>query len=368
MVKTQGKEEDWVVEGVLERALEILKDRYGNLKTEENWLELFHRLIYKSGGHSREASLKILEEVYGNELVNGTILLFQNKCPVRFAFMDGQARMAAVHYYIRKLVPTMDGKWMAMSSAYSDNPSMLQQWSLANSAGKGVAAVCGVYMTDPDRRGCAVTMKEIWERRERSKECLDRLVQRRDHLNEMSPGCFSDVVLRAAGAMATHQEKYNGGPPYVLGQILNKVNDAIKFIFMWLVEQDSAMFLALVGDIKRKASSDKGTVKFGQELYGQMFSKEGNTKIWRIFPSLKDKKKQLGMPNLHLLILCLAAATTERKTAMYLEDCIEKDWIVRVGEGRPPEGGSEGEDLHRGTFMGLGNKKTWYETNLYAVR
>jgi hypothetical protein len=368
MVQTQGQEEVWAVEGLLERALEILKDQYGNLKKEEDWLELFHRLIYKSGWHSREVSLKILEEVFGNELVNGTILAFQNKCPVRFAFMDGQARMAAVHYYIRKLVPTMDGRWMALSNAYRDNPSMLQQWSLANSAGKGVAGMCGLYMTDQERRGRPVIMQEIWERRERSKECLDSFVERRDHLNEMSPGSFSDAVLRVAGAMATHEQKYNGGPPYVLGQILKKVVDAIKFIFMWLVENESATFLDLVGDIKRKASFDKGTVRFGQELYSRMFSKEGNTKIWRVFPSLRDKKKQLGMPNLHLLIVCLAAATTERKSAMYLEDCVEKDWIVRIGEGRPPAGGSEGEDLHPGTFMGLGKNKTWYEAKLYAVR
>ncbi len=354
------------VETVLDKVIRIFKSCYGNLRKEEDWLKLLDRLIEKSslrkGKNIKDVSKQFLKEVLGNELVNGTILLFQSMCTVRFAFMDGQARMAAVHYYIRKIVPTIDGKALGLSLVYGDKLSVLRHWSLEKSAGKGKEAVCALCMPEYENRGCQVTVEEIWERRELSRVCYDRLVETRDHLIEMEPASFSDVLLRVLGAMATNEEKYNGGPPYVLGQILKKVKSVIKFIFMWLVENDSATFVALKG----KTEPGEETLKYGEELHRKMFKQE-DAKNWKeVFPSLNDTTK-VGRPNLHALILCLAAATTEKKSAMYLEDCIKKDWKVQIGEGRPPAGGAEGEDLHCGTFIAHGNKKAWFESKLYAV-
>jgi hypothetical protein len=355
---------------MLDEAFEIFRLQYGNLRNEEDWFKLFHHLIEKSFGakeeDSEERSKEILASVFGNELVNATILYFQSLCPVRFAFMDGQARMAAVHYYIRKIVPTMDGKALGLSSVYRNNPKVLRHWSLRKSAGKDKLAACTVYLPKPSRRGFPVTQYEIWERREVSKDCLDRLLLKRDHLLGMAPALFSDALLRLAGAMATYEEEYGGGPPYVLGHILTKVKDVINFIFMWLVKHDNATFLALVGNIQRKRKENEGPMEYGEQLYKKMFG-ESSEKTRRIFPSLRERKK-FGMQNLHALILFLAASTTERKSLMYLEDCVKKDWIVQIGEGKLPAGCGEGEELHPGTFIEHGNKKAWYQTKLYAVR
>jgi hypothetical protein len=350
---------------LLNEAIEILNVHYGCLRKEENWLKLFQRLVEKSGYSQREPK-DVLKDVFGNELVNGTILMFQFLCPVRLAFLDGQARMAAVHYFIRKIVPTIDGNSLAMSSVYGNNTSVLQHWSLGSTGAMESLTECFLYMPRRERWGRPVSNSEIWERREISKQCFDRLVERRDHLNEMSPARFSDVLLRVAGAMAAHEEKYNGGPPYVLGELLKKVKNVIKYIFMWLVEHEYETFVALVGNIKRKRNEGEEALQYGEMLYKRMFG-EDNAKIWRIFPSLQERK-QAGMPNLHALILCLAAASTERKSLMYFGDCVEKDWIVQIREGRPPAGDEEELELHPGTFIGHGNKKAWYEAKLYAVR
>jgi hypothetical protein len=84
---------------LLERAFHLFETNFGNLQTFENWRSLYKHLsgIAING--------RKLPSPPDSHLIHFTIILFQSRCPIRFAFLDGQARMVAVSHYIRGIVP-----------------------------------------------------------------------------------------------------------------------------------------------------------------------------------------------------------------------------------------------------------------------
>ncbi len=81
-------------------AVSLLESNFGSLRTIKDWRSLYHHLVpfcpnwTKASGIPRD-----------RPLINLTIILFQTLCPIKLAFLDGQARLISIAHYIRQVVP-----------------------------------------------------------------------------------------------------------------------------------------------------------------------------------------------------------------------------------------------------------------------
>ena len=119
---------------LLEMVADIMERKYHNLMTEGDWAALFKDLLKQSRWCDDMGSERceiILNDVFGGELINATILLFQGLTSVWFGFMDGQGRMAAIHYYERKVTPYMDGTVVPLSKTM-DLRQARKRWTIQN--------------------------------------------------------------------------------------------------------------------------------------------------------------------------------------------------------------------------------------------
>ncbi len=325
-----------------------MKARFNNLACEGDWQKLFDHLLMKSGWmtgvYDKMLPKRILNQVFGGELVNGTILLFQSLCPVRFGFLDGQSRMVSMHYYIRKLVPTTEsGKPGAISKVMSEFRPR-QHWTLEKG---GNDASCIIIIPSPEEFGKPATTKYVWYLRELSKIWLDKLMDRLENLSSMTPSNFGDVVLRLLSNIKTNMDSF--GPPYIIANLTGKVKARIKDIFMWMLKEEEDVFFRLYGH-------DKTT---DEDAYKRLF------KTSRVFPSLSGQRKEGGY-ELLVLLPVLAALSSNHKMILYLEDCVNKEWIVPVLQDGEVCG-VNCSDLHQGTYVCYGKGDNYFLSRYYAV-
>jgi len=114
----------------------LLETRYGNLEKLSHWRRLLSRLLSKfkwTGGTVPNSGHFIFREV-----VSATINLFQSLTPIRFSFLDGNARIVSVAHYLRQLLPTPD-RILPLSSLSSSSFDL--RWSPSYSGQDGITTV-----------------------------------------------------------------------------------------------------------------------------------------------------------------------------------------------------------------------------------
>ena len=84
-------------------ASDRLAHNFGNLDSIANWEKLFHHLCQQATSFENIAPSS---NVFQGDLVNLTTLLFQALSPIRFGFLEGQARIVAVSHYLRQFIPS----------------------------------------------------------------------------------------------------------------------------------------------------------------------------------------------------------------------------------------------------------------------
>lgn len=100
---------NFVVERVCQQMLylfAILRDRYDNLCTTTGWVRLFKALAANVFDTAPEdGPPEYFQPTSFRDLVSKTLLLFQSLTPLRLAFVDGQARVAAVMHCLLGVHP-----------------------------------------------------------------------------------------------------------------------------------------------------------------------------------------------------------------------------------------------------------------------
>jgi hypothetical protein len=86
----------------------VMSETYNDLKKRSDWMKLFRRLLHYSGWWDGQNELFVsfaAAAIFNWEIENGVTLLLQGLSPIRFAFLDGQARLTSLHYYIQGKIP-----------------------------------------------------------------------------------------------------------------------------------------------------------------------------------------------------------------------------------------------------------------------
>ena len=335
---------------LLHEVAKILRSKYNNLRHERDWELLFDHLLKKSGwwGETRgKEGERIVEEVFGGEIVNATTMLLQGLSPVRVGFLDGQARMTALHYYLRQVQPSVVGTlaplWEPTRREEKD------QWTIART---GREAVCTVHTVESEG---SVTYADVHRFRESSKKCMDILMSTYESLSSITPYNLSDCIMKMINTTLKVKKAPNVALP-------THVHGLYKFVLkeMWTYDKrlSSKLFEKVVkagGEHKEKAEDAV------EDLFRKIY-KFGSTKV---FPSLNNQYKGASA-ELLVLMLILGAGLADTTNMLYLRNCIQKEWLVPIVESRQVRG-IEIESLHPGTFVNPTMKSTWYYSKLHLV-
>jgi hypothetical protein len=317
----------------------------------------------------------ILNDVFGGELINATILLFQGLTSVRFGFMDGQGRMAAIHYYERKITPYMDGTVVPLSKTM-DLRQARKRWTIQNT---GTPAMCYV-ITDVAMEG-PVTANFLSVARSRSKAWMDTLMTKLDCLNSMTPSNLSDCLCgmidavteanggtlmdKVAVAIAEMQETTKETASEMQSK-LAEWSVTVKKMFLYVIWWIHLYDKHLSNKVFEKMNMSK-TKKYEEEIYVRdLFKKVYDPDATKSFPSLFSKIKRPS-PEVTVLMLTVGTALADPLSRLYLRQCMNKEWVVPILESEQVEGVNV-KMLHPATFVNTSGKKSTYLSEMHNVR
>jgi len=355
-----------------DHTLNIFRNKFNNLYEEKDWWSLYLQLVGSSGytvlapsGASTEAvGTYLLEKMFGGELVNATILFFQAQCPVRFAFLDGQARMASVHYYIRKILPGPDGTRLPLLSQFG---MAMEEWTLRKT---GRIASCRVIVPEEENWGAPALEGYLWLLRERSLalqneqlEQREQLVTRLDSMAKITPTTFSDVLLRVVGAVRTTAQQHGIGEPYTVATMHDAVREVMKTVCSWLARKEVGVLAKLTKNSNVAVRAEgQGVEEYAEAIYATLFGKPDSQVV--MFPSLKGKRS--GLFNLQILVIMLGVTAGDSGSTSYLEDCIQKDWRAPLSELKHQ---CSAHFYDKATYIDeTATRKNLFEKMLYLVR
>jgi hypothetical protein len=290
----------------------------------------------------------ILNMLFGGELENGTILLLQALTPVRFAFLDGQARMSAMHFYERKLLPSL---YNTVTPLFSLD-RVFRSWSLSHTS---TPAEC-IFLTWNGEGDGSVSADILDEMKRSSKHAINLKTAALGDLSSMSPPCVSDFVSHM---LANGLKSYT---PCTASQLPDRVENTFYDVFCELRKFDVELSRKMLRgfNIPTKLTKEKEIVDFAfNKTYGKMTSKR--------FQSLK-KPPGGGSTcaHTHLIMAILGAVMCDSTSLGYLKRCMDKDWIIPITDSSQVHGVPLNE-LHPGTFVNDSIDGTWFLGELHLV-
>jgi hypothetical protein len=154
------------------------------------------------------------------------------------------------------------------------------------------------------------------------------------------------------------------GPPYLLVDLPNDLANFMALFLKWMGDYEPTVLFHLFRP-RGKGCNEVSTVEAAKDLIYKNFEITNTQRV--ILPSMKTERKE-GSPNLFALLLVVATTACDQESAMYLEDCINKDWMVSIHEDSEQWGaGTAAVNLHPGTFVCHEMKTSWYYPELYTV-
>jgi len=327
--------------------------KYHNLDHEIYWMTLFRNLLRKSGRCTDDVkATEYVQKVFGGEIINGAILLFQALSPIRFAFLDGQARMAAMHFFTRKILPCLDGSVVPLKKD-PNNHELSKQWTLERT---GEVGTCFFAQDISEADWPNVTPRCIEYLTKTSKTVMEEMMAKWKTLDQIAPSNLSDCIscmihLRQRALQANR----------IVGAI--KLHVTLTFLFGKVLEAirdfDTRLREVLFNRIRNVGTSYIADANYITNLYSNIYV-EGTKKR---FPSLQSPIKG-GAPQLTVLMLILGTGLVNKESTALLQKCINKDWMVPVvGHVR----GVPIDDLHPGTYIGGSGNRTLFHENYYLV-
>ena len=342
----------------------VLRTKFKNLRDVEDWRTLFDHLSQRTGWMEKEQSTsdQLLKEVFGGELVNATVLLFQSMSKIRFGFLDGQARMMALYHFSRKVYPGLDHVH-ALSNAVSVD-DLKKCWSLSNT---GNLALCTIIQRQKTNQDNVVSKESVKHLNELSKRLLDRLLLRYGHLKSVTPSNLSDCIGQLKYVMiewkSTEIPGENNQERRLRDLSLN-MREIFMIILKQLVSYDKVVAGNLFGLDRLKQHAELAEHEFLRLVYEGRFPTAPKL-IKVLFPALGSRKTGISLELLVLMIL-LGCAAIDKESMQCLDCCINKQWIVPVVD-KDQVGGIAISDLHLGTFVNDSIPETWYYSKLFKV-
>jgi hypothetical protein len=292
-----------------------MQSTYHNLGHERDWEMLYVRLLGQSRWCDEPHGSKfnfILNTVFGGELHNATIFLLHGLTPVRFAFLDGQARMSSLYYYERKLLPSLLDNFVPLSSI----PESDTRWSLSTTS---VPAFCRIVANN--NHAAAVSNDEIALMKKHSKKEMLNKMLHQDALNTMAPTNLSDFIsdMLSAEMKSFQPIVANDMPAYV------------KSMFLKVLKHMKTFDTRLAGKLFRKIKINHFLMANDDEYAKAVLEK--------LDPPPKPGKKELKRykslvsaprgesPELTLMMYILGTTLSNQNCMKYMKRCIDREWV-----------------------------------------
>jgi hypothetical protein len=343
-----------------------METQFNNLRYEADWKKLCLHLLRVTcwtEAVDEDGSIRtnILEEAFGNEYQSAATLLLQSLTPLRFAFMDGQSRMASLYYYERKLIPRDYGSDLAMSSAVGLHLEELsQRWSLAPT---GDLARCSIYLPSANSFGENVSRSYLTRMRTVSKKYMHDIRNKKEILDSMVPSNLNDCIIEMI-------DRYNNGEETVNAHtIVESLKAAFDYVILSIRKFDPWLQQKFFhpDDVKAlaKLSDEDFVTKVMKIIY------KAGTKI--IYPKVTGNQAKSPSSQLMVLMLVLGTALVDASSRKALESCINNDWIVHISS-MDCKYKLTADGLHEGTFVdgsvgdGAGFKSQFYLVSWMHIR
>jgi hypothetical protein len=329
-----------------------MSSTYNNLSTIEDWTGLFSHLLVRSKWCDEPSGERfdiILNQLFGGQLVNATVFLLHALTPIRFAFMDGQARMTTLHYVLRKLVPRIDGG-VAPISHLTDKEIKVKLSQTSQ------PAVC-IFAQD-DNDGGPITVEFMSSLRGNSRKEMDKLTKTKQDLITMTPSNLSDAIVEMMDSVP-HSEQ-----PITVSNLLQRVDDMFLHVIATLRKFDKPLSNKIFRKI-RGADVLESDEKFIADVFEKLHPKPKAKQTRKIFPSLLSNPTG-GSTELTVLMYMVGAALCSTNSRRYLKQCMHKEWVVPIVDPAQVHGVPL-DRLHKGTFVNPSMKVDQYQNELHNV-
>ena len=348
---------------VLEQITSALRTRFNRLRHERDWRLLFNHLLQQTGWiASKEiTSDAFLEQVFGGELVNGTVLLFQSLCKIRFGYLDGQARIMALYHFSRKVYPGLNNLF-PLSQLTQNIDELKKSWSLRKT---GEEAICTIVHGPTQVTTGIVSQECVLKLNALSKDLLEHLIHSSRYLKYVKLSSLSDCIRRLKSVPIDW--KYTNFPDEEAPiRKLMDLSQNMKAIFMSvlkvLVSYDTDLAENLLDARLLKEQKELSEEEFLEYVYGQRLPTVSKQLL---FPALQSRRPGVSIELIGLLAL-LGCAKADTTSMLHLESCMNKQWIIPVVDSSQV-GGVAISDLHVGTFVNESIPEAWFHAQLYAV-
>jgi hypothetical protein len=347
------------ISAFLSEAASILVETFGNLGSKDDWQRLYDHLMAISGLEGRHPATSmhpsIISTMFQFELVNSTVLLFQALCPIRFAFIDGQARVVSVAYYNRKLLPT------ASVSGFPVNPLLTSIDCFSVSDGSNHRA--GWRWSNPKTvtpASCLVLLARATHSNTDPRGCSENftasLMQISKHRWEVSTSLCSGRIC--SQAISYTIASFSSSSAEQLDKRLENIPARMAGIFEYVVGQFSSFHSQLSRELFPPSPGMHSCLAKMRESWKK-----------RSFPNVRTKlQRNTFPPGLFMLTMLVGCGLADDLSKRLLKDCISSEWKVPIGATDIIEGFTRAE-LHCGTYVGdVGDNQAWFIQRLYQVR
>jgi hypothetical protein len=342
---------------LLAEATARLGTNFGDLQSIKMWRSLFNHLCNRAASF-QDATISY--EPPECDLVNITTLLFQALCPVRFAFLDGQARMLAVSHYIRQVLPQKDPSilnCLESMSDFVDSHGVGKAWSLHET---GMVANCRLVVCNEN-----IDVENL------SDDCIrkDTFELLRDMHSISRTQCanfdkaerfhFSQGITTLISELGVRKPR---DPTQKMGTVASETCKLFEVILQ------SVDHLMLVSNSKRpedEVIADEG--KSFDEFFMDVM--DGTV----LFPRLATRHCKVSVVSVKILMHVLGAALADKDCCIMMEKLMNDGWKVPFDL----DGTIEGLDValfHKGTFISnetlepkSRKEPTSFETFLFQV-
>jgi len=322
-------------------ACTTLSNSFGHLSSDANWSRLLHRLV-----DCCKLDEAFLNGVPKNDMINVTILLFQSLCPIRFAFLDGQARVVSTAFYLRKMFPTgltspklVKPLNTVVEELRAKNINDMIDYSVSKT---GVGARCLINLpTDVDPTK-AFDTKHLDRMFRISKERLDTLSQ-------TVPRNLSDAIVYVIRM-------------YDLEVVRKRIRDTVSTAYVHVINQlglyDAAIAERLFSEVPDRQIRAKN-----RGLFPLVVTKV-RTKI--VFPNFKGDLLLWNSEALTLMYT-IGPLLVGMKHGVMLEHCMNTEWKVPILKNDQIRGINTIAGLHKHTYVGSPNSTALFEKLYYRV-
>jgi len=352
---------DFSIPNLFDKISRIMETQFNNLRYEADWDKLFRHLFvqisWRGDNALQDASCKtILRDFFNNEYQSAVVLLLQSLSPIRFAFMDGQARMSSLYYFQRKLIPHLGGKCSLLSTASGlSSDDIAQRWSLAPT---GDLANCRIYLPSAEHAGQDVSRSYMSEMLNVSKEYEKDRTKQKVQLDSMMPTNLNDCIIEMINKYRNQRTLAKAST------ITMSLTDAFRQVLRTMYEAGPLLQPKVFG---ANLFTDLLTVAedtFLEEVYKKVYT-AGDKLIYASFS--KGKRTGSALPELMILMLVLGTALVDVKSRASLEKCVNNDWIVPLSSMANNYKVTPGE-FHKGTFVSDSyGHGTYFQSHLYLV-